>query len=59
MLLEANDPDPVTDEVLRLVDVPRLKPRYMVGKEVKLLPLLQALTSESGFERLIARQFHI
>jgi len=59
MLLEANDPDPVTDEVLRLVDVPRLKPRYMVGKEVRLLPLLQALTSESGFERLIARQFHI
>jgi NAD(P)-dependent dehydrogenase (short-subunit alcohol dehydrogenase family) len=59
MLLSANEPDAVTDEVLKLLDVPRLKPRYMVGKEVRMLPLLQALTSESAFERIIARQFHI
>jgi NAD(P)-dependent dehydrogenase (short-subunit alcohol dehydrogenase family) len=59
MLLTANDPDAVTEEVLRLIDVPRLKPRYMVGKEVRMLPLLQALTSESAFERIIAKQFNI
>jgi NAD(P)-dependent dehydrogenase (short-subunit alcohol dehydrogenase family) len=59
LLLGANEPDAVTDEVLRLVDVPRLKPRYMVGKEVKMLPLMQALLSESAFERLVAKQFHI
>ncbi len=59
MLLTANEPDAVTEEVLRLVDVPRLKPRYMVGKEVKMLPLMQALMSETAFERLIARQFNI
>jgi NAD(P)-dependent dehydrogenase (short-subunit alcohol dehydrogenase family) len=59
MLLTANDPDTVTDEVLKLIDVPRLKPRYMVGKEVRMLPLLQALTSESAFERIIAKQFNI
>jgi NAD(P)-dependent dehydrogenase (short-subunit alcohol dehydrogenase family) len=59
MLLTANDPDAVTDEVLKLIDVPRLKPRYMVGKEVRMLPLLQALTSESAFERIIAKQFNI
>ena len=58
-LLDSNDPDVITDEVLALVDVPTLKPRYMVGKEVKLLPLMQRLLSESAFERLIARQFNI
>ena len=59
MLLTANDPDQVTDEVLKLIDVPKLKPRYMVGKEVKMLPLMQALLSERAFERLVARQFNI
>jgi NAD(P)-dependent dehydrogenase (short-subunit alcohol dehydrogenase family) len=59
MLLSANDPDYVTDGVLRLVDVPRLRPRYLVGREVRMLPLLQALLTESAFERLIARQFHL
>ncbi len=59
MLLDANDPDYVTDRVLRLVDVRRLKPRYMVGKEVRLLPALQKLLTETAFERLIAKQFNI
>lgn len=59
MLLTANDPDYVTDGVLKLVDVPRLKPRYMVGKEVRMLPMMQALLSETAFERLVAKQFNI
>lgn len=59
MLLTANDPEYVTEGVLKLVDVPKLKPRYMVGKEVKLLPAMQRLLSEMAFERLIARQFNI
>jgi NAD(P)-dependent dehydrogenase (short-subunit alcohol dehydrogenase family) len=58
-LLDSNDPGVITDEVLELVDVANLKPRYMVGKEVKMLPLMQRLLSETAFERLIARQFHI
>jgi NAD(P)-dependent dehydrogenase (short-subunit alcohol dehydrogenase family) len=59
MLLTANDPDYVTDSVLELVAVRKLKPRYMVGKEVRLLPALQRLLSEAAFERLIAKQFNI
>ena len=59
MLLTANEPDDVTDGVLKLLDVPRLKPRYMVGKEVRMLPLMQALLSEGAFERFIAKQFNI
>jgi hypothetical protein len=31
----------------------------MVGKEVKMLPLMQALLSERAFERLVAKQFNI
>jgi hypothetical protein len=58
-LLDSNDPDVITNEVLALVDVPTLKPRYMVGKEVRMLPLMQRLLSESAFERLIAKQFNI
>jgi hypothetical protein len=57
--LTANEPDIVTEGVLKLVDVPKLKPRYMVGKEVRMLPLMQALLSESAFERLVAKQFNI
>ncbi len=59
LLLTANSPDAVTDEVLKLADAPKLKPRYMVGKEVRMLPLMQALLTESAFERLIAKQFNI
>jgi NAD(P)-dependent dehydrogenase (short-subunit alcohol dehydrogenase family) len=59
MLLTANEPDDVTEAVLKLLDVPRLKPRYMVGKEVRMLPLMQALLSEGAFERLVAKQFKI
>ena len=59
MLLTANEPDFVTEGVLKLVEVPKLKPRYMVGKEVRMLPLTQALLSETAFERLVAKQFNI
>jgi len=59
MLLTANEPDYVTEGVLRLVDVPKLKPRYMVGREVRMLPLMQALLSEAAFERVVAKQFNI
>ncbi len=59
MLLTANEPDFVTEGVLKLVDVPKLKPRYMVGKEVRMLPLMQALLSETAFENLVAKQFNI
>lgn len=59
LLLTANSPDVVTEEVLKLVDIAKLKPRYMVGKEVRMLPLMQALLTESAFERLIAKQFNI
>src|SRR5437868_3337777 len=37
MLLTANDPDAITDEVLKLLDVARWKPRYAVGKELRLV----------------------
>jgi NAD(P)-dependent dehydrogenase (short-subunit alcohol dehydrogenase family) len=59
MLLTANEPDHVTDGVLALIDVPKLKPRYMIGKEVRMLPLMQALLSETAFERMVAKQFNI
>ena len=31
----------------------------MVGKEVRMLPMMQALLSETAFERLVAKQFNI
>jgi NAD(P)-dependent dehydrogenase (short-subunit alcohol dehydrogenase family) len=57
MLTTANEPEYVADGILALLDVPTLKPRYMVGKEVKLLPLLQKLLPELTFEKIIIKQF--
>jgi NAD(P)-dependent dehydrogenase (short-subunit alcohol dehydrogenase family) len=59
MLLDANDPDDITDEVLKLADTKQLAPRYCVGKETKLLPLLQKVLSDAAFERVIAKQFKL
>lgn len=59
MLLQANEPDAITDEVLKIVEVARLKPRYAVGKELRLVPLMQKLLPEIAFERMIAKQFNI
>jgi len=59
LLLQAGDPDGVTDEVLALINVKRLKPRYMVGRDVRLLPLMQKMLPELAFESLIAKQFNI
>jgi len=59
MLLTANDPDAVTDGVLKLVDVATLAPRYCVGKETRLLPLMQKILTDNAFEKLIARQFNL
>jgi hypothetical protein len=59
MLLQANDPEAITDEVLQIVDIARLKPRYAVGKELRMVPLLQKLMPEIAFERMIAKQFKI
>jgi NAD(P)-dependent dehydrogenase (short-subunit alcohol dehydrogenase family) len=57
MLTTANEPEYVADGILALLDVPKLKPRYMVGKEVKLLPLLQKMLPELTFEKIIIKQF--
>ncbi len=59
MLLTANDPDAITDDVLKLVDVDVLAPRYCVGKETRLLPLMQKILSDNAFEKLIAKQFNL
>ena len=59
MLLQANEPDAITDEVLKIVDILQLKPRYAVGKELRMVPLLQKLLPEIAFERMIAKQFNI
>ena len=41
------------------LDVAKLKPRYAVGKELRMVPLLQRLLPEIAFERMIAKQFNI
>lgn len=56
-LEKSNEPEYVADGIIALLEVPKLRPRYMIGKEVKLLPLLQKLLPEMAFEKLIAKQF--
>jgi NAD(P)-dependent dehydrogenase (short-subunit alcohol dehydrogenase family) len=56
-LTTANEPEYVADGIIALLEIPVLKPRYMVGKEVKMLPILQKLLPELTFEKLIIKQF--
>jgi NAD(P)-dependent dehydrogenase (short-subunit alcohol dehydrogenase family) len=59
LLQSAGSADEVTDEVLRVVELAKLRSRYVAGRDVRMLPLLQALLPEWAFERLIAKQFNI
>ena len=52
-------PDYVTDQVLGIIELPKLKPSYLVGKDVKLMPFLRRLLSDSAFEGFIRRTFKI
>lgn len=53
----ANDPDFIADGIIHALTTPNPRPRYTVGKEVGLLPLLQRVLSEPLFERLLMGQF--
>jgi len=50
-----NDPDDVTDEVLALLDKPKWKPRYLVGKDVKPMKVMLAVMPERAFEKTIQK----
>lgn len=53
----ANPPELIADGIIHALTTPNPKPRYMVGKEVKYLPLAQKLMSESAFEKILLKQF--
>ncbi len=50
-----NDPDYLTDQVLALLDKPKWKPRYLVGKDVKAMKPMVALLPERTVEKLIQK----
>ncbi len=50
-----NDPDYLTDQVLALLDKPKWKPRYLVGKDVKAMKPMLALLPERTFEKMIQK----
>jgi NAD(P)-dependent dehydrogenase (short-subunit alcohol dehydrogenase family) len=52
-------PDYVTDQVLKIADLPKLKPAYLVGKDVALMPFLRRWLSDSSFEWFIRKTFKI
>jgi NAD(P)-dependent dehydrogenase (short-subunit alcohol dehydrogenase family) len=60
-MLEKNGstPDYVTDQVLQLIELPKLKPSYLVGQDVKMLPFLRRWLSDSSFEWIIRKTFKI
>ncbi len=56
-LEKANEPETIAAGIIRALDAPRPRPRYTVGNEVTLLPMLQRLLSELFFERVLMGQF--
>lgn len=53
----ANPPEVIADGIIQALTVSNPKPRYMVGKEVRLLPMVQTLLSETAFESIMLKQF--
>lgn len=56
-LEKANEPEDIARGIVTALEVERPKPRYCVGKEVRPLPALQALTTERMFEDILLKQF--
>jgi len=56
-LEDANEPEYIADGIIKALTRKNPSPRYMVGKEVKLVPMLQRLTSERLFESILLSQF--
>ena len=50
-----NDADYLTDQVLALLDKPKWKPRYLVGKDVKAMKPMLALLPERTVEKIIQK----
>lgn len=53
----ANEPEMIANGIIYALMVAKPKPRYMVGKEVRLLPAVQTLLTESAFENILLKQF--
>ena len=53
-----NDPEYLTDEVLKIAEKKKLKPSYLVGKDVNAMKPLRLLT-EGALESLVRGQFKI
>ena len=58
LVKSGNDPDYLTDEVLKIAEKKKLKPSYLVGKDVNAMKPLRLLT-EGALEKLIRGQFKI
>ena len=54
-----NDPVDVVNQVLGLLAIKKWKPSYMVGKDVKLMPLLHKILPALTFESIIQGAFKI
>jgi len=50
-----NDADYLTDQVLALLEKPKWKPRYLVGKDVKAMKPMLALLPERTVEKMIQK----
>ncbi|HRK26657.1 MAG TPA: SDR family oxidoreductase [Chitinophagales bacterium] len=54
---DANSPQTIAAVIIYALTTPNPSPRYVAGKEVKLLPLIQRLLPESTFENILLKQF--
>jgi len=53
----ANEPEDIAQQVFDLTKKAKWKSRYSLGKDVKLLPLIQKLLPEGVFEAMIKKEF--
>ena len=55
----ANEPEDIAADIIAILNKPHTKPRYMVGREVKFLPIIQRLLPERTFENLMLGQLKL
>ena len=54
-----NTTEYMTDELIRIIDRPRLKPLYLVGKDVKPLGFLRRWLADETLEKMIRKTYKI
>jgi NAD(P)-dependent dehydrogenase (short-subunit alcohol dehydrogenase family) len=59
LVSKGSTPEQITDEVMKIIDLPKLKPFYLVGSDARPMGMMRRLLSDSAFEKIIRGVYKI